>query len=275
MLVAYLCPSPKLFLRLGLLAALSATVGQAGVSRRGHSKASAKASAKALATPVEDSVALFSLDASKPVLAQDWEGGFLNEGEKGYQILLDEGRPFLRASYKPGQRLEYLYRKVQWPIKERPVLAWRWRVQQFPPNAKVLDMARSDAAAQIYIVWSSGMRKYVIKYYWGVNDGVGDEIKQSNFFAGKLWGKILRNGPPWHEWQRQTRNVLEDYRKSFNEEPPDEVGAIAIMSDGDDSKGDAEADFADFQVMADPNAKVVVDPTSAPSATPAAPANSK
>lgn len=202
--------------------------------------------------PEEDSIPLFTIDATKSLLAQDWEGGFLNEGEKGYQILLDLGRPFIRASYAPGQRLEYLYHKVDWNLRERPVLAWRWRVQKFPPDAKVLDMKRSDAAAQVYIVWAVGMQKYVIKYYWGVNDGLGDEIKQSNFFAGKLWGKIVRTGPPWSEWQRQMRNVAEDYRQHFGDEPPEKVGAIAIMSDGDDSKGEAVADYADFRVLKAP-----------------------
>ncbi len=269
MLVAYLCPSPKLFLRIGLLATVGAFAALAKLPGKPALKEASKVAPKAVAKPMEDSVALFALDPSKAILAQDWEGGFLNDGEKGYQILTDKGRPFIRASYTPGQRLEYLYRTVDWPIKTRPLLAWRWRVQKFPPNGKVLDMARSDAAAQIYIVWSLGMRKNVIKYYWGVNDGVGDEIKQSNFFAGKLWGKILRNGPPWGDWQRQVRNVLEDYRKNFNEEPPEHVGAIAIMSDGDDSKGDAEADFADFRVLPDPAAKVVVEPPEI------APANAK
>ncbi len=49
------------------------------------------------------------------------------------------------------------------------------------------------------------------------------------------------------EWQTARRNVLEDYRKLFGAEPP-AVGAIAIMTDTDNTGASAEAWYDDLQI---------------------------
>jgi len=41
--------------------------------------------------------------------------------------------------------------------------------------------------------------------------------------------------------------VYQDYKRIFNEEPP-KAGAIAIMSDSDNSGGKAEAFYDDFVI---------------------------
>ena len=46
-------------------------------------------------------------------------------------------------------------------------------------------------------------------------------------------------------WIAEKRNVYEDYSRIFSEEPP-EVGAIAVMSDADNTAETAEAFYDDF-----------------------------
>jgi hypothetical protein len=44
------------------------------------------------------------------------------------------------------------------------------------------------------------------------------------------------------KWLTETRNVYQDYRRAFGENPP-EVGGIAIMTDSDDTGESAAANY--------------------------------
>jgi len=45
-------------------------------------------------------------------------------------------------------------------------------------------------------------------------------------------------------------NVLEDYRRFFQADPPDAQG-IALLTDGDNTHSRAVADYDDFRALAD------------------------
>ena len=47
------------------------------------------------------------------------------------------------------------------------------------------------------------------------------------------------------DWFQEKRNVYEDYRALFNEEPP-KAGSVTIMIDSDDTKSVAEAFVSDI-----------------------------
>jgi len=46
-------------------------------------------------------------------------------------------------------------------------------------------------------------------------------------------------------WQRQVRNVAQDYQALFGRQPP-RVGKVALMIDTNDTRGEAEALFGDL-----------------------------
>jgi hypothetical protein len=47
------------------------------------------------------------------------------------------------------------------------------------------------------------------------------------------------------QWVKEERNILEDYRKIFGEDPP-EIGAVALMSDTDDTQEEVTAYYGDI-----------------------------
>ena len=47
------------------------------------------------------------------------------------------------------------------------------------------------------------------------------------------------------QWVNEERNIYEDYRKLFGEEPP-MLGAVAIMTDTDDTRDEATAYYGDI-----------------------------
>ena len=49
-------------------------------------------------------------------------------------------------------------------------------------------------------------------------------------------------------WREQRRNVYEDYKRAFGEEPP-RVRSIGIMTDSDNTGGDVEAYYGDIAFL--------------------------
>lgn len=49
-------------------------------------------------------------------------------------------------------------------------------------------------------------------------------------------------------WRQEERNIYEDYRKYFGEEPP-KVGAIAIMTDTDNTGEEATACYGPIRIL--------------------------
>jgi hypothetical protein len=56
---------------------------------------------------------------------------------------------------------------------------------------------------------------------------------------------VERGGSRTGEWREFRRNVLEDYRRAFGEEPSDIV-AVGVMTDADDTRGKARAQYGDI-----------------------------
>ena len=65
-------------------------------------------------------------------------------------------------------------------------------------------------------------------------------------YASKTKIVVLQNGTsPLDTWITEEVNVYEDYRKLFNKEP-DEVQAVGILTDADDTSSEAMADYDDI-----------------------------
>jgi hypothetical protein len=161
-----------------------------------------------------------------------WEGGNLDDGKADF-TLVSEGK------------------EIKWDATRYPILKWRWRVHRFPKAAKVLDPKRSDAPAQVYVVWRDFPIYYVIKYFWSTDDAPGAQLEQTSLFAGRLWGVILRSGGAADQWQSEQRNLLQDFRDAFKRQPPGMVRGLAVLSDGDETKSESQADYDDFVVASE------------------------
>lgn len=182
-----------------------------------------------------------------------WEGGQEKDGKRDHFLVKDGARTVMRSSYLAGTEAKYISKEIDVDTAEYPFLRWRWRVRKLPTGGRVLDRKVSDAGAQVYLVWTVGRRKHIVKYYWAANDKVGDELHQSSLIFGKLFGLVLEAGPPLDQWKVETRNVYEDYFRGFGVHPVEHLRALAILSDADETKSESEADYADFQILKKPN----------------------
>lgn len=191
----------------------------------------------------------FDVKVGDSPLKQGWEGGNLGDGKLDFQFVWQQGNVFLKSRWLPGTEANALKKNLSWDAKEFPKLRWKWRVQKFPTGAKITEGKKSDAAAQVYLLWKGFPTYYVIKYFWATDDKVGTLLEQGTPFIGKLRGLVIRSGGKVDEWHTETRNVLEDFAKYFGGDPPGKVKGLAILSDADETKTQSEADYDDFEIL--------------------------
>lgn len=140
-----------------------------------------------------------------------------------------------------------LYRDVKFDILEYPVLHWKWKATKIPGGGDVRERSKDDQAAQVYVIfpkWPATINSRVIGYIWDSTAPAGSFLTSTKTSTTKY--VVIRSGNSGlGEWFSEKRNVYEDYKKLFDEEPP-EVGRVSVMIDSDDTKSSAESFIGDI-----------------------------
>jgi hypothetical protein len=136
-----------------------------------------------------------------------------------------------------------IYRDVVLDAAQFAWLSWMWKVTRLPAGGDVRHAATDDQAVQVYVAfprWPAPLaRSDVIGYVWDTTAPVGTRVTSSK--APNVRILVVQSGTDGlGTWQRQQRNVLQDYEALFGHRPP-RLGAVAIMIDTDDTGGTAEA----------------------------------
>ena len=99
----------------------------------------------------------------------------------------------------------------------------------------------------------------MIGYVWDGRAPVGTRLTSPK--ASNVRIIVVESGPAKRDvWQREVRNVAEDYVALFGRQPP-RVGQVGLMIDSNDTRAEAEALFAGL-VFAKPLAERMEKPTS-------------
>ncbi|MBI3252223.1 MAG: DUF3047 domain-containing protein [Candidatus Omnitrophica bacterium] len=179
-------------------------------------------------------------------------------GKTVYRVLSEGSQSFLRATSHGAS--SGLYMKFSLPASPNLRLSWEWRAQMFPqkkdPN-KLADRSQDDFAARVYVVFlgSNFFNSNVIEYIWDEN--IPEKTFESSAFSQRIKLFVIRSGKPKPGdpgWRQEERNVYEDYKLLFGKEPDRPIGAVALMSDSDNTQTVSEADFKDltFKLKEDP-----------------------
>lgn len=165
-----------------------------------------------------------------------------------------------------------LRRELAVDLREHPILRWRWKVGNVLERGDVTRKDGDDYPARIYItfryepervgwwkkarynaarVLSGELPIGAINYIWASHAPVGTVV--DNSFAPGFVKMIVVESGPEHlgSWREETRNVLEDYRRAFGEDPP-LVNGIAIMTDTDNTGESAVAWYGDISFQPAP-----------------------
>lgn len=157
---------------------------------------------------------------------------------------------FLRATYRPGDRTTIMYAALPSPGRYRS-LSWQWRVHKAPVGADETIEGRMDNAAAVYVYFETTLKKHVIKYVVSSThpEGFNFRSKDSGFFS--TMQVVVRRGPslPLGQWVAESVDPVEDFRRYFLNGGAGDVPSIygiGILSDGDGTKSDVQADYGSF-----------------------------
>jgi len=144
-----------------------------------------------------------------------------------------------------------IYRMQFWP-KQRPMISWSWKVMKFPDKSKAPVeggwIEKDDYAARVYIIFPSWyfMHTETLEYVW--DEKIPKETLQTSPYFDKIKIIVAESGKnKLGEWVFEERNIYEDYRKAFGKKAG-RVGAIAIMTDTDNTMSTAEAAYKGLKV---------------------------
>jgi len=132
--------------------------------------------------------------------------------------------------------------------KDHPVLQWRWKLVELPKGGDARKKATDDQALQLYVTFPrfpNAVRSRVIGYIWDTTAPAGTIVKSQK--TALVTYVVMRSGDAdIGKWVTETRNVCQDYKKIYGEEPEEKVEALSIGIDSDDTRSRAEGYVAEI-----------------------------
>jgi hypothetical protein len=195
---------------------------------------------------------LLAAAGEKGLLIDDFENGLrpvwqekVFEGRTDYRVVREATGNVLQAESHGAASALIL--KQQLDLKALPVLAWRWKVANILAKGDAGRREGDDYAARIYVIFPHWFfpRTRTINYIWA-NKLPRGSVVPNPFTANAMMVAVQSGEENVGRWMIESRNVPADYRESFGEEPP-LAGAIAIMTDTDNTGGSAVAWYDDIR----------------------------
>lgn len=211
-------------------------------------------------------VGKFSAAAEGAALPDGWKPLIFRKIEKHtvYTVVKDVDTVAVKATSEASS--SGLTREIRINPREYPIMQWRWKIANVLKNGDVLKKEGDDYPARIYITFEYDSAKVgffdkakyesirlfygqyppigAINYIWESKAPKGTMVP--NPFTGRVKMIVVESGVAGlNQWIGEERNVYEDYKKAFGEEPP-LISGIAIMTDTDNTGESATAYYGDI-----------------------------
>ncbi|MFY9269793.1 MAG: DUF3047 domain-containing protein [Candidatus Manganitrophaceae bacterium] len=180
-----------------------------------------------------------------------------------YRLIFDAERPVIEAISR--QSASGLYRPLDLDPTRYSLLSWCWKVNRTISKGDEREKRGDDYAARVYVtfrydfnrasLWERtkfGLMKRVygdypprgaINYIWANRLPKGEAIP--NAYTDRVWMVAVESGDRRvGEWVCEERNLVSDYRRFFDEDPPP-LSGVAVMTDTDNTGEEATAFYAD------------------------------
>lgn len=163
-----------------------------------------------------------------------------------FTIVEDEGRRALHLRSHGDHST--VVRKVKINLVATPILEWNWKMTQFPAGADLRRRQSTDAAPHLFVIWPRRpemFRSRLIGYVWDPTLPVGTIQKSQK--SGTVTFMVVRSTTAQlGQWVTERRNVLEDFRSIYGDEP-EAPAAVALSIDTNDTKSPAEGFIGSIQ----------------------------
>jgi hypothetical protein len=186
------------------------------------------------------------------------------ERHTAYTLVRDEGLVVIKAVAEASA--SGLAREIEIAPRDYPLVQWRWKVMNILQKGDVHRKEGDDYPARIYITFAYDPRrvgfferaKYeaikllygqypphgAITYIWESKAPMG--LIAPNPYTERARMIVVESGEArLNQWISEERNVYEDYKRAFGEEPP-VISGVAIMTDTDNTGESATAYYGDI-----------------------------
>ena len=177
-----------------------------------------------------------------------WESKIF-EGVTDYSLVKENGRTVVKAHSKTAA--SGLIKKIDLDPRRFRYLKWSWKVAGIIPNGDERTKAGDDYAARVYVVFPGRFfwQTRAINYIWANRLPRGASIP--NAYTGNARMVAVESGNARvGQWISEERDILADYHRLFGEEPR-RIGAIAIMTDTDNTGAEAIAWYGEITISTD------------------------
>ena len=200
-------------------------------------------------------VGKFSAESIGNVLPSHWKPLTFKKIERhtAYTLVEDNSTVVVRAEAEASA--SGLTREIKINPKEYPIMQWQWKVSNILKKGNVYQKDGDDYPARIYITFEYDSSKLgffekvkyeavrllygqypplgAINYIWESKAPIGTMVP--NPYTDRVKMIVVESGEEkLNQWVREERNVFEDYKKAFGEEPP-MISGVAIMTDTDNT----------------------------------------
>ena len=181
-----------------------------------------------------------------------------------YELVKDGDAVVVKATSEASA--SGLTKEVKIDPKVFPLVHWRWKVENLLKNSDVSRKDGDDYPARLYITFEYDPEKVsfgkklkfkagqvifgdipiaALNYIWETKTQIGTFVDNAYTDFAKMI--VVESGSQkLGLWVEESRNIYEDYKKAFGEEPP-MINGVAIMSDTDNTKERATAYYGDIQ----------------------------
>jgi Protein of unknown function (DUF3047) len=218
----------------------------------------------------------FSTAAALDQLPEGWKPYRLARFKRftEWRLVPKDGKVTMQATARASASgLQYF---TQVDLREFPYLTWAWNVPNAIENSGNSIHRIVDTPARVIVTFEGGRDDLpaadqmtydlalaiagselpfaTIMYVW--EPGVPPGTVIEHHLSGRV-KMIVMGGPSYRlgAWDQEVANVLDDYRRLFDAEPP-KVKTVGIMSDSDNTGATAVAFFGDIHFLRSPPIKL-------------------
>ncbi len=217
-------------------------------------------------SPVVLEVGKFSAAAEGPGLPDGWKPLTFKKIERHttYTLVKDGEAIVVKAVSEASS--SGLTKEIKINPKEYPIVEWRWKVSNIYKNGDVSRKEGDDYPARLYITFEYDAGKVgffkkaqyeaarmlygqyppggAINYIWESKAPKGTIVPNS--YTDQVMMFIVESGAQrLNQWVSESRNLYDDYKKAFDQEPP-VISGVAIMTDTDNTKESATTYYGDI-----------------------------
>ena len=175
-----------------------------------------------------------------------WQGQKWGDPKYDFEVVQDGAEKALRL--RSNIDSSTISKEIKVDVKQYPIVEWKWKVVTLPPRGHARKADTDDEAAQLYVTFPrfpSAVRSRIIGYIWDSTEPAGASF-QSAKVSTVHFIVVRSGGADLGKWITESRNVLEDYKKIYGENPGESAGAIALSINSQNTGAKAESLFGNI-----------------------------